>query len=133
MNVQKLREVLKPFRSQNVITAYPVALDSDGEIIVPDAREPKPILRTGTWRGKVSLFYEEKPMFVAILMSNESLCNTAICDTRKGAIDAAVKFVNMYDPTVDLRDTVREYLETEGAYSFSGGGFNYTVHVGEAS
>lgn len=120
------------YYGSDALYVQPVTLDSADEIII-DNRGPKPVLRIGRWRGKVTLFYEEKPMFVTILMSDESLCNTAICDTRAEAIDAAVKFVGAYSSIVDLQTKARGWLELGHAYSFAEGGFNYTVHVGKST
>jgi len=133
MNIQKLREVLKTFRPQNVVAAYPASLDDDGEIIVSTDLQFQQILAVGAWMGEVAIFYEEKPMFVAILMSDETLCKTTICNTKEYAIIVAIQYVKEYSTLVDLRATAREYLTIDGAFSFAEGGFGYTVHIGRAN
>jgi len=131
MNAQELRDVLGNFRVGQEITAYPAALD-DGVIIISTDLPPQQILKVGIWMGEITIFYEESPAFIAILMSDESLCQTVVCDTREGAVNAAIKFVKEYSTLVDLQDTAREYLLVEGVFSFAEGGFGYTVHVGKA-
>jgi len=130
LTVKKFIEQSDRWYGSDALYAQPVSLDSDGEIII-DSRESRPIMRAGRWRGRVSLFYEEKPKFVAILMAHEQLCGTVVCDTLSAAVDAGVKFVKEYSTLVDLRAIAREFLEVQMDYSFSEGGYSYTIHIGE--
>lgn len=133
MNIQKLREVLKPFQSQNVITAYPAALDDDDQIIVSTDVPPQQILKVGIWKGKVVLFYEEKPMFVAICLSNQSLAETTICDTMGEAIVAAIRYVEEYSTSVELGARARQFLLEKNMFLFTEAECDYAIHVGAAS
>ena len=133
MNIADLILWAGRYLDSDPIFTYPARMEDDGEIMVDHVGELKPVLQMSDWKGEAVLFYEEKPMFVAILMSDESLCRTVVRGTREAAVGAGVEFVKEYSTLVDLQDTAREYLVIDGAFSFAEGGFDYTIHVGKTA